>query len=394
MTSFTDTQLPNGTTYYYKVSAVNARRRERPVQRALRDACRPRPARRRCNSATAATAASTLAWTAPASNGGAAITGYKVYRGTTSGGETLLDHARQRHDASTDTAASSNGTTYYYKVSALNSVGEGALSNEQLRDSGRVGNASRARRHSTPRRRATEASRSPGALRPPTAARAVTGYKVYRGTTSGGETLLTTLGNVTSFTDDRRRRTARPTTTRSAPSTRSARARCRASGPQRRPRRPRSPARRRSTRRPAAAAASRSPGARPRRTAAPPITGYKVYRGTTSGGETLLTTLGNVTALRPTPAVTNGTTYYYKVSAVNGIGEGSLSNEKSRRRRRDRRNGARRADAELGHRRQRPASRSPGARRPPTAARAITGYKVYRGTTSGGETLLDDARQS
>ena len=26
-----------------------------------------------------------------------------------------------------------------------------------------------------------------------------------------------------------------------------------------------------------------------------PITGYKVYRGTSSGGETLLTTLGNVT---------------------------------------------------------------------------------------------------
>ena len=47
-----------------------------------------------------------------------------------------------------------------------------------------------------------------------TAARAITGYSVYRGTAAGGETLLTTLGNVMSFTDTGRR-TGRPTTTRS-----------------------------------------------------------------------------------------------------------------------------------------------------------------------------------
>jgi fibronectin type 3 domain-containing protein len=58
------------------------------------------------------------------------------------------------------------------------------------------------------------------------------------------------------------------------------------------------------------------------------ITNYNVYRGTSSGSETLLTTLGNVTSFDDT-AVTNGTTYYYKVSAVNAVGEGSLSNEAS-----------------------------------------------------------------
>jgi hypothetical protein len=58
------------------------------------------------------------------------------------------------------------------------------------------------------------------------------------------------------------------------------------------------------------------------------ITTYKVYRGTASGGETLLTTIGNV--LTYTDAgLTNGQPYFYKVSAVNGVGEGSQSNEVS-----------------------------------------------------------------
>src|SRR5206468_7940684 len=58
------------------------------------------------------------------------------------------------------------------------------------------------------------------------------------------------------------------------------------------------------------------------------ITNDKIYRGTSAGGETLLTTLGNVTSFDDT-AVSNGTTYYYKVSAVNSVGEGPLSNETS-----------------------------------------------------------------
>jgi hypothetical protein len=56
------------------------------------------------------------------------------------------------------------------------------------------------------------------------------------------------------------------------------------------------------------------------------ITNYKVWRSTSTGTETVLTTLGNVTSYDDT-AVTNGTTYYYKVSAVNANGEGPQSNE-------------------------------------------------------------------
>src|SRR5205814_1653221 len=63
------------------------------------------------------------------------------------------------------------------------------------------------------------------------------------------------------------------------------------------------------------------------------ITSYKVYRGTSSGTETLLTSggcsgLGAVTSCTDA-GLTAGQTYYYRVSAVNGVGEGSLSNEAS-----------------------------------------------------------------
>src|SRR5439155_3285683 len=57
-----------------------------------------------------------------------------------------------------------------------------------------------------------------------------------------------------------------------------------------------------------------------------PITNYKIYRSTSSGTETLLTTTGNVTTYTNTGLV-NGVTYYYKVSAVNSIGSSALSNE-------------------------------------------------------------------
>ena len=59
-----------------------------------------------------------------------------------------------------------------------------------------------------------------------------------------------------------------------------------------------------------------------------PITGYKVYRSTSSGTETLLTTIGNSTSYSDT-AVTTGATYFYKVSSVNPAGESAQSNEAS-----------------------------------------------------------------
>src|SRR3989442_31909 len=59
-----------------------------------------------------------------------------------------------------------------------------------------------------------------------------------------------------------------------------------------------------------------------------PITNYKIYRSLTSGVETLLTTVGNVTSFTDT-GLTNGQTYFYKVTAVNLVGESPRSNEAS-----------------------------------------------------------------
>src|SRR5437667_150588 len=71
-----------------------------------------------------------LSWKAP-DNGGAAITGYEILRGTSSGGETVLV-ANTGSDKTTyiDTTVDPTVADYYYTVKAINSVGIGNASNE------------------------------------------------------------------------------------------------------------------------------------------------------------------------------------------------------------------------------------------------------------------------
>jgi hypothetical protein len=124
-----------------------------------------------------------LVWTAPSSNGGSAITGYKVYRGTTSGGETLLTWPG--NVLTYTDAPLTNGKTYYYKVSAVNTVGAGALSNEL--------SATPTASVTTPSA-PTLISATPGngkvvlvwTAPSNNGGSPITGYKVYIGTTSGG----------------------------------------------------------------------------------------------------------------------------------------------------------------------------------------------------------------
>jgi hypothetical protein len=76
--------------------------------------------------ATPSNAQPTLTWTAPASDGGSSITGYKVYRSTNETGTYSLI-ASPTALTYTDTGLT-NGQTYWYKVSAVNAAGEGAQS--------------------------------------------------------------------------------------------------------------------------------------------------------------------------------------------------------------------------------------------------------------------------
>jgi len=78
--------------------------------------------------ATAGNANVQLSWDPPTSNGGSPLTGYRIYRGTAPGDETMLADVGLL-TSWTDTTAV-NGTTYFYEISALNRVGEGPISNE------------------------------------------------------------------------------------------------------------------------------------------------------------------------------------------------------------------------------------------------------------------------
>lgn len=150
-------------------------------------------------SATAGDAAAILSWTAP-SDGGSPITSYKVYRGTASGGETLL--ATLGNVTTYDDLAVTNGTTYYYQVSAVNAVGEGSRSNE-VSATPQAPTAPSAPQNITAKTGSGKAKGVALAWQGPASdgRAAIAGYRIYRGTASGGEAFLTAVGKVLSYKD-------------------------------------------------------------------------------------------------------------------------------------------------------------------------------------------------
>ena len=79
--------------------------------------------------ATAGNAQVSLTWTAPSSDGGSAITGYRVYRGTAPNPTVALIPDLGLVTSFLDSGRT-NGQIYYYKVTALNAIGESVASNE------------------------------------------------------------------------------------------------------------------------------------------------------------------------------------------------------------------------------------------------------------------------
>ncbi|MDE1815054.1 MAG: fibronectin type III domain-containing protein [Thaumarchaeota archaeon] len=80
--------------------------------------------------AAAGNAQISLSWTVPSSNGGSAITGYNVYRGTTSGGENTTPIATGVTTTTYTDTGLINGQAYYYTVKAVNAIGVSSNSNE------------------------------------------------------------------------------------------------------------------------------------------------------------------------------------------------------------------------------------------------------------------------
>jgi fibronectin type 3 domain-containing protein len=129
-TSFVDSPLSNGTTYYYTVQAVNA---VGPGPQSAEANATPQataPTAPLALMASAGNGSVSLSWSVPASDGGSPVTGYDVYRGTTPGGEGRTPLASGVTTASYTDNAVANGTTYYYAVAAVNTVGSSPQSNE------------------------------------------------------------------------------------------------------------------------------------------------------------------------------------------------------------------------------------------------------------------------
>ena len=86
------------------------------------------PAAPQLTTAAVTSAGVQLSWQEP-DNGGSPITGYKIYRGTASGAETFLASTGPK-TTFTDTTATDPNAKYFYKVTAVNTVGEGASCGE------------------------------------------------------------------------------------------------------------------------------------------------------------------------------------------------------------------------------------------------------------------------
>ena len=90
----------------------------------------------------------TLSWAAPASDGGSPVSGYNVFEGTTAD---LSGSAPVTNVTGTTVTLPGliNGTTYYFKVAAVNAVGPGpAVDRDAGHPGDRAGGAHRADRDS------------------------------------------------------------------------------------------------------------------------------------------------------------------------------------------------------------------------------------------------------
>jgi titin len=185
-----------GETYVYQVAAVNDQG-EGPRSNSVSVLLGAVPSEPIHLGASAEVASIVLTWDEPVDDGGFTVTGYKVYRGASADNLALkATPGAVLNYTDYDVVA---GTIYYYAVSAVNEIGEGnsssvisvkadSLPSAPTHLEAEAGDATVTLSWNAP----TDDGGSP-----------ITGYVIYRGTAEGAvSTVLVTLGNVTTYTDD------------------------------------------------------------------------------------------------------------------------------------------------------------------------------------------------
>jgi fibronectin type 3 domain-containing protein len=301
-------------TYLYQVSAVNAQG-EGARSQAVSVQMGVVPSEPLNLTAIAGNGTVSLAWEEP-SDPGLAITNYRVYRGMTPEELLVLTTLGNVLVYTDDDVV--NGVAYHYKVSAINSVGEGYRSEiASAIPSGTPGAPLnlRAMANSTGVLLEWDPPASDGGS-------SILNYSVYRGEAADSLALLGSVGNATEYHD----------TTAIADQVYFYRVKAmnaNGEGPFSEtvkfdPSLPTAPD----------LSAELQGGSvsltwvPPVNPGSSPISGYKVYRGMTSGALVEIASIGNVTSYTDAN-VSNGKTYFYRVAALNGAGEGQLSNEAS-----------------------------------------------------------------
>ena len=311
-TTFTDTGLTNGKTYFYNVAANNSvgvspDSNEVSVSPGPATTVPPAPT---ALSANPVNGEIDLTW-----NPSAGATSYSIYRGTTPGGEGATPVGTTTTDSFADTGLA-NGTGYYYTISASNSAGTSAKTAET---------------NTVPTAAVVPPPAPFGVVVTPSTGQInlqwtyeenATSYRIYRSITPGGEgaTPLATVTSssytdsaVTSGTTYYYKITALTGATESARSTEYT---ANTSGTATAPPTPAG-----------VVATAGNASVALTWTASAGATSYSVYRGTTPGGEGATPVGTSTTNSFTDTGLTNGTTYYYTVTASNTAGTSTPSTE-------------------------------------------------------------------
>jgi fibronectin type 3 domain-containing protein len=313
-TTFADTGLTNGKTYFYNVAANNSvgvspDSNEVSVSPGSTTAAPPAPSGLTANPADSEI---DLTW-----NPSAGATSYSIYRGTAPGGEGATPVGTSTTDSFNDTGLT-NGTGYYYTVAATNSGGASAKTAE-------TNTVPTSAVVAPPVPFGVVVTTAPGQIQLQwTYEENATSYQIYRGTAPGGEG-ATPLATVTSSSYTDSAVTSGVTyyyeitaLTGATASARSSEYSANTSGTGTAPATP------------AGLVATAGNGSVALSwTASSGATSYSIYRGTTAGGEGTTPVATTTTNSYTDTGLTNGTTYYYKVSATNSAGTSAQSSEVS-----------------------------------------------------------------